>query len=425
MDSNIQSHDARFLKIAEAVGGELGCEITDALAELYSIYTSDTVDWLAGLYDPEIGGFYYSVSARDNEKVVHKDKEYLLLPDAESTKQALSFIEASGMLEGVSGGCAEILPEKMKAQILRFAKGLQDEDGYFYHPQWGKDIGVARRARDLNWCTRIISMFGDEPRYPTIFDKKTGTTSAQTLIPEHLSSPEKFGEYLIELNIPERSYNAGNTLSAQLGQISACGLVPQLMEYLNGTQHAETGLWHGVADYYGVNGLMKLSGVYSGAKMVLPHSLEAARSAFDAIISDESINSVVSLWNTWEAITRIVGNLRKNGGEDGERMASEIFKDMRERAPEAIRRSKEKIEVFKKADGGFSYKPDYASPTSQGMPVCIPYLPEGDVNATVISVPFLIKSIYAALDLGELAVPLYGKAERERFLKLINGKLDK
>lgn len=411
-----------FDEVASKVGGELGREIADALAELYSIYTPKTVEWLANLYDAERGGFYYSVSARDNDTVVHNEREYKLLPDAESTCQAFTFMNSSGMMDGIDGGCAAVLPDWMKSDIAKFMKGLQDPDGYFYHEQWGKEIGLSRRARDLNWCTRIIGVLGETPNYPTIFDKKSGETTEETLIPEHLSSPEAFAKYLEGLNIAEKSYNGGNALSAQSRQISACGLLNQAIEFLNSTQHADTGLWHHTSDYYGVNGLMKISGVYSAAKMVLPHSIEAANSAFDAIISDEPINSVVSLWNTWEAITRIVENLRKNGGEDGERMAREIYDSMRRRAPEAIRRSKEKIEIFKKEDGGFSYKPDYASPTSQGVPVCIPYLPEGDVNATVISVPLLVKSIFAALDLKDCIVPIYGSAEREKFLEIIESK---
>ena len=405
--------------VADAVGGELGVEIAEALAELYSIYTPDTVEWLANLYDPKIGGFYYSNSARDNESVIHNEKEYKLLPDAESTRQALNFIDTSGMGDGTENGYVNIIPDWMKAQVASFIKGLQDPDGYFYHEQWGKEIGISRRARDLNWCTRILGALGERTNYPTIFNKKSGETTSETLIPEHLSSPEKFAEYLKELNLAEYSYKGGNALSSQAAQIRACGLSDQMMEYLNSMQHADTGLWHHTANYYGVNGLMKISGVYEGSHMVLPNSVAAAESAFDAIISEEPIDAVVSLWNTWEAITRIVDNLRKNGGEEGERTAQEIYAKMRARAPEAIRRSKEKIEKFKKADGGFSYKPAFASPTSQGVPVCIPYLPEGDVNATIISGPLLLKSIYAALNLKSVAVPMYGEEERKRFLAVM------
>ena len=377
------------------------------------------VDWFANLYDPKIGGWYYSNGARDNDTVIYKEKEYKLLPDAESTCQALGFINGSGMLEGIGGNYSNILPEWMKKQIISYVKGLQDPDGYFYHPHWGKEIPVSRRARDFSWCTGILNTLGEKPNYPTILDAKKGNATTDTLIPDHLKSPEAFAEYLISLNVPNCSYPAGNTLSSQSMQIKACGLFDQMIEYLSSIQHADTGLWHSVPDYYGVNGLMKISGLYVGAGLVLPHSLEAANSAFDAIISDVPIGTVVELWNTWEAITRIVANLRKNGGEDGERMANEIFKKMRERAPEAIRRSKEKIEAFKKADGGFSYGTNWSSQTSQGMPVTLYHAPEGDINATVIAGPYLISSIFSVLNLAPYKIPLYDATDRVRFLEIL------
>ena len=39
----------------------------EAVENFYSIYTDRIYEWLAGLWDGEVGGFYYSCSARDNE----------------------------------------------------------------------------------------------------------------------------------------------------------------------------------------------------------------------------------------------------------------------------------------------------------------------------------------------------------------------
>ena len=58
-------------------GGD-GAEFVKAMQEHYSIYKDTIYLWLAGLYDKEIGGFYYSNSVRDNEP---------FRPDIESTNQ--------------------------------------------------------------------------------------------------------------------------------------------------------------------------------------------------------------------------------------------------------------------------------------------------------------------------------------------------
>ena len=208
-------------------------ELSEAMRELYSLYSDELVDWFAGLYDTEIGGYYYSQSARDNEKTVFNDKEYLLLPDAESTCQALGFWSGTGMAEKTGGTYVSALPDWMKDDIADYIYGLQDPDGYFYHPQWGKNISLSRRARDFNWSVSMLENFGRKPKYSTILDTdKDEKKDSETLIPDHLSSPEKFAEYLENTNINERSYNIGNQLSSQFAQIKAMGLGDQLIEIL-------------------------------------------------------------------------------------------------------------------------------------------------------------------------------------------------
>ena len=64
--------EKKWLKLEETTSKEL----VDALKDLYGMYSDDMILWLADLYDPAIGGFYYSNSARDTIGY---------LPDADST----------------------------------------------------------------------------------------------------------------------------------------------------------------------------------------------------------------------------------------------------------------------------------------------------------------------------------------------------
>ena len=137
----------------------IGAESTAAMKEIYALYTDELVDWFASLYDVQTGGYYYSESARDNEG---------FLPDAESTSQALRILSDCGAIIKYGNNYAKALPTEMAEQIIDFVYNLQDKNGYFYHPQWSKDLvnqKTSRRSRDLGHCTGILSKFGVKPKY--------------------------------------------------------------------------------------------------------------------------------------------------------------------------------------------------------------------------------------------------------------------
>ncbi len=140
-------------------GKSRGKEIVDAMREMFSLFERGLVDWLAGLYDKNIGGFYYSNSARENPQ---------FLPDVESTAQALGLLVSTGMVERFENDLKKALPEQMCLDIKRWVKGLQDENGYFYHPQWGKeatDKNLIRRGRDVGMAMIALKRVGGLPTY--------------------------------------------------------------------------------------------------------------------------------------------------------------------------------------------------------------------------------------------------------------------
>ena len=416
----VEEQEVLFDRLAAASNSDTA----DSLRKLYSLCGDDMIDWFAGLYDTEIGGYYYSNSARDNDTVIFKDKEYKLLPDAESTCQALGFISGSGISRNV-GGYPAALPKWAGELTANYIYSLQDPYGYFYHPQWGKEIGLSRRSRDFNWCIGILKSFGKEKRYPTILDKKEEKTSGEMLIPDHLSSKEKFLEYLESGNIAENSYSLGNQLSCQGAQIKAMGLADVAVDFLNANQHPDTGHWHFESNYLAVNGVMKITGFYCNMERPIPNAYAAAESAMAAITSDQTVGAVVDLWNTWEAVSRIRGNLLKYGGDEGKVQADRIAEMLRAESVRTIGKSYEKISDFKRLDGGFSYKKDSSSPTSQGMPVAVKGTAEGDVNATVISSSYLIGSIYSCLGLSEYKVPIFGEPDRQRYVEILENNRKK
>ncbi len=431
------------------IGKEASDKFVAALRDLYSMYKPEMIEWYANLYDPEIGGYYYSNSARDNDSVEYNGSYYALLPDIESTNQALNFINLSGM----SDNYVYDLPEFMKDRIVNFVKSCQDPNGYFYHPQWTKamtDSHTTRRSRDLSWAENILQKFGARPYYTTPGGMQgTGgkITSSLTLplsrtdislvsyvVPTavanaNLKDKDSFLGYLERLDINRYSYDCGSELSSQCyeikerdRQLEAEGadyrFMDILINWLNEHQIPETGHWSTKSNYYGVNGLLKISGIYNSAGVPFPNAKAATQSAIDAITSDEAMGAVVDLYNTWYSIDNIVKNIRKYGSKADNEYADEMIIDLMLEAPYAIKRSKEKVAIFQKTDGSFSYRPTHASVYSQGMPVTIPYINEGDVNATGICYSW-VSYMMQSMELGSYRPSLFGKTEMKKYIEII------
>ena len=395
--------------------GADGEGIVRGFKELYTIYSEDLPEWLAGLYDHKTGGFYYSNSARDNEP---------FLPDIESTNQALNLLINTGMMKN----CRE-LPEEMQKKLIEFTCSLQsDDDGYIYHPQWGKDIVDSRRGRDMTWAVSMEDKLGFKLPYPTANErfKKLREAAGEdkeklaASLPEHLTSKESFIKYLDGFDWINSSYYAGNTVAAQGSQIIAAGLAETCAEYLNKYQNPKTGFWSELADMHtGINGFLKITAFYINAGIPINMAETAAMSAIECTKSDEIGTTVCHLYNSWFALQNILTSLRRVGDNE---TADRIYALILKYAPESVAAAKKKTEVFRKPDGAFSYMRACSSFKSQQAWVCLEGMAESDVNASVLSTSGLTRNIYQTLGANDFYVPLYTHHDFERFLSAL--KLD-
>lgn len=442
----------------------LGADISDAFRSLYSIYDWEVVTWFANLYDPGVGGYYFSNSARDNDG---------FLPDIESTAQALGFIgstHAGIMLDIDSTNYKNFIPEDMRREIIIYLRGLQDENGFFYHTQWAKadtDSHLSRRARDLGNAVSVLKNLGSRPRYDTPNGDKAGdgldvipdsikkllaaedasiafaplgtskaTAASKVVLTAAAYDPRFESLDTLKAYLQEKidKYNAGSTsfyaigneITSQMSQIKKRdqdlktagteeSLVKYIIEWFNSHQNPENGLWEPESKYLGVNGLLKISGVYNKAGAEIPNAEKAAQAAIDAITSDQQMSAVVDLYNTWMSVTNVLSNIKKYGsvkdGVTGAERAAEIRSNLLLVSAPAIVKSGVKMHDFEKLDGSYSYGRLYSSTTSQGMPVSIPNSVEGDVNGTVIAINGLVGNIYSALGLSSYSVPIFGSRE--------------
>lgn len=401
--------------------------IMSSLNRIYGLYTPELYEWLADLYDPAVGGFYYSNSARNTVGYG---------VDIESTRQALNILTQNGIITSYSQ-----LPEKMKNEIIAFVQSCQSsEDGYFYHPQWAHlQTTTERRSRDLNWAVQILKDLGSAPLYPTVLSGGTSQSShlssplisdrvsavsavmpANSNLPSHLQSESAFLTYLKSFNWAESSYAPGNTIASQASQIIAAGLIDVAIEFFNDLMDPTTGMWDSEAGSNdAINGYLKVSAVYVAAKVPLPYAEIAADGCILNILSDEFQTTVCHTYNPWAALANIRTTLVKYGTATDKAAAERIANKLYGNLTEYITKSTDKITEFRKKDGSFSYTHDMTSSHSQGMPVAVWGTNEGDVNATVLAMS-LAGYMFQALGIDEYRPNAYNSYDRYKFIERIN-----
>lgn len=398
------SREKYFAELVPVMGGAA----VDEVRKIYAMFTEKMLIWYAGLWEPSVGGFYFSNSARDNEG---------FLPDIESTAQAVDFITEQCDLPG-DGMPITKMPERFSKKISDFAYSLQDEDGYFYHPQWGKNITATRRGRDAGWSWRMIEPLGRECKYLRS-GKRTRSQLAATL-PENLKSIEAFRAWLENYPIETKSYPFGNYINSTSTQIKNAGqeYVDALISYLARKQNPENGLWEPQTNYASVNGLMKLAITYPCFDTPLPNAERAFESARSAVVSDEPVTFSCEFYNAWAACSSVLKSMEKSGKAE---TAAKLRRDLLANAPEMIRRTGEKMAETAVGDGSFAYFTAASGKvchTSQGAPVALDNVREGDVNGNGCSTRAPLSHMFGAF--GVKMPPMFCPEDAELVFELMD-----
>ena len=393
----------------EKIRERYGEEGVRAAESLQSMYNKEMYEWIASLWDEKIGGFYYATSSRLTDGY---------LPDSESTMQSVGLLKTLGMIEDY---CE--LPEKMKRKMGEFAKALQDENGYFYHPQWkavmmeNPERYNSRRGRDLGQCVWLVrTIAGMETTYPTAYENikqhaEAGETSDN--IPEHLRSKEAFIKYLDELDINTRSYPKGHKISSQADQIVAAGLRDVCVEYMRSKQNKENGTWEDQVNYASINGVTKMGAAFFALGSPIPNATVAFRSALSVALSNEDGDGITNVYNPIGVMEQMLRDFEKMGMTEEYKEAKKMLID---NGVALMRITAEKLRPFYKAhEAAFSYCKAGSCPTSQAVPASLG-LPEGDVNATSLSVGTR-RRVFDMLELD--AGKPCDRADGKKFFKLI------
>ena len=453
----------------------------DEIASLRVLYHyfdgSKIADFFANLWDGEIGGFYYTIGARDNIGY---------LPDLESTRQILGSIKSNGAVEDMNTA----FPTEIKQKIVNFAKNMQSEkDGYFYHPQWEQDkskLQTDRYGRDIGSAINIINTFkidtdGDgieEKQYPNLCspdgtkcklhagtsekcsfvsasayytDRMDGNTvsSIVTAVSDAVSkvstvkpvasvsshpdysSRQAFYDWLVAYNetIKEDSGKAHN-LSAIRSEITQHGYDDIVLDYLDRIQEEvfeeqiaageePTGLWQKDINYRAVWGFLKYSGYYNAGS---GHGRAIGEKYFIYII--KTFVKVIALpadgdyasndiYNQWDGIARLIENAKDYYGDD---LVEQIRDVLRENAADLIDNTLLKIDDLAIGNGTFALNSNLTSPSKIYGVSISPGIVEGNVNSTNILIS-TYQSVFESL--GYTPVPLMSAEDGERFVDTI------
>ncbi len=400
--------------------------VKKSVEELFAFYDPEAiVRWWAGLWEPEIGGFYYANSARDYEG---------FLPDIESGQQISARMQ---MMTGVD--LREFYGEKISEKLIHFYQTKQDEKtGYFFHPQFPADLtklSTMRYNRDQDWSINMLRKLGSAPLYPTALDRMKNNSSAEVVSAVHGWNPHdgESAREFVRKALRERSDEGwSNFFQTQLTSLVADGVLEDVLDELDAQINPEYGLWvrgvnpengkyvnlkdePGEEVPYGIFTMTyKVIIMYNRANHPYPYPIEMMKNAVRAILSCDPGIRVTYIFNPWATLAGLRQNLVKTGRT---KELAEYDAVIREFGAEMIHAICVSLGNYRHKDGSFSFLPGHSSPYIYNTPVSLG-LPEGDVNATHLVLGF---ASHISNTLGlEKELPVFHEGHWRLFRELLN-----
>lgn len=433
----------KHAQLSEKFGEAFATEVITELESLRLIYKEENiVSWLANLYDPVTGGFYYSNSARNNVGY---------LPDLESTAQAIGIVQS--VLYGYGGTLTDYFGEEISAKFVKFAKGMQASDnGYFYHPQWNRELtdkNLARRQRDLLNAISIIDSFGALPTYDTpngvkgdgiiaVSSLTTPISHSKVLavskliaqeeddiyIPPHLATKADFTNYLNSLKMGSNTRTVAEELASYTSLIlirdemleemgESYRLSDILLNWLGSKQNYKTGLWDSgnSITYDKVSNLYSVVKIYNDLGKCIPNASTVLNTLSEFVNFTQELDDISNISNTWAALSVCVNNVR--AFEPNNYGLLSVYNNL----PQMLQATREKLTLFVKTDGSFSAVVGGSTGQSYGMSIAIPSSDEGDINSTLLAVKNTWLSIFNSL--GIASIPVFNTADRMMLQKVL------
>ena len=351
----------------------LPSELITALDRCDILVGKETLDYFYDLYDPDTGGFYYSISSRDAQNMT---------PFAEGTCFVLENLLDGGMT------LPDWYRDKVCAWILPHQNPL---DGYFYEELWGKNTSGPRRDRDLMYSMDILTkMCGVNPLYPLPQERLRENCRDNTQ-PEYLAGEKEMLVYLDSLDWSTKSiWKTGQKLAMAAPLIDAAGLFDFVYEYVKEKQNPETGLWGEGLGWMNTNGAMKLSSYFCDPMHPYPRVEKMLDSVLTICQGNVPATSATWNWNPFVALNNAIHSM----GENAETIREKLI----EKGADIVNGAIDNALRLKRADGGFASSIYRATPTQQGYLFGYGLEKESDMDGTVIAGHRLRSTIYSVFD---------------------------
>ena len=199
---------------------------------------------------------------------------------------------------------------------------------------------------------------------------------------------------------------------------SISAMPKDIVKWLNEHQNPENGLWEKEITYNSVSGLMKLGLCYPGFGASLPYPEKSFESAMAAVLSDEPVTFGCEFYNAWAAMNAAIKSMEFSGDTA---LTEKCRKRLIEMAPELIRVTGEKMAKCRVSDGSFAYFTEESGktcPKSQGVPVGLDNVREGDINGNGCSTQAPLRHMFAAF--GVTPPPFFCEEDAELVFEIMN-----
>ncbi len=419
---------ARFDKITDET-------MRAAVKRLYDLYDPEAILlWMARMYDPETGLFYYAKSARDYEGFA---------PDIESTFQ---IVQMMGGMSKYYGSVKAFLGEKGELMMQTLLSLQLESDGYFYSSAFsGEKSTAARRARELDEAVQLMATFGVSPLYPTAYDRLGAGSFGYATAPKYFSENSKYNDpvlmesYLRNLVATHNFEGFGNEIATHILEFKAGGTAQALLDICDTLQDPATGLWvsEKLADgtYIALNGAGEpLYGTFTGAYKLLyaydacdravNYGEKILDAAIEAICLENPENdprldprTICYLANPWGTICCLRFML-DNGSMKADSLTREVYREkLRVASADMIDILCEKIELFRKDDGSISYYQAISASNLYGTHTSLGY-EEGDANAMHMGFNIMLNMVNTAFETG--GVQFFSHRHGDTFLSYLD-----
>ena len=403
-------------------------DILRELKLLNSLRTHESAKWLGSLYDPVTGGWYISRSARETEGFG---------PDIESTFYALSLVGYTGMAEMFDGEdymekFTYAYPKDILDKVGKWMYDLQDEDGYFYVPQWPKKFieetgAQIRITRDVGTAKRVLRALGITPKYSS---SGQGGGGAKSALLTQYESVENFREYLSgfdkELETITDSQRAwkfylwGSYFQSTLNLMND-EMKRMMVEFFNKHQNPKNGVWSEELTHNSTNAIHKICSVYNSVGAPMNYIDEMIDSTLEILNWDVETKptSCCAIYNVWSVFPYLYANIRKcavGTPEEREARCAEKKALVYEGAAKAINTTYHQIKGHFIEGGEVSVGRDHSYTSVYGCPAALGIM-EGDIGGYLLGAYDVEQYVFLALELGDYTIPLFTERDRLVFMK--------